>query len=223
MVPGDTVVIELLSDRFINDYGFIISQISPDTDGDLVADKEEVLEGSNPLSSDHFFIDLEQGMNLFSYPIEMAAGVTARSLKETLGCDKFSRYNREQERLQEASEEDFVITSGEGYVVQMSASREKVHFSGSPWSSPITVMKGLNLTALPWHIDNYDAYDVVSDLSKNGNRVSLQRFNSSIGSFETASIMNNQPVGVRFTIRAGGAYFLFSEQDVGLWWPSFLE
>ena len=154
-------------------------------------------------------------------PVEMEEPVTSQELKGLLGCRSLLRYDRVNGLFREAGGEDFPIEAGEGYLVRMPEAREKVLFSGSPRSSAVPVMMGMNLTGLPWNPSGYDSFHVVSELSINGNRASLQRFNASTGLFETASIMEGQPVGVRFPIRAGEAYFLLSEQDMGLWWPSF--
>jgi hypothetical protein len=220
-VPGDTVVVEVLSDRFFNDYGFLINDISPDSDADGISDEEERLQGSDPFQKDQVFLDLHEGLNLFSYPVRLPERQTAQALKTFLGCTKISRLDQDTGRFQEAEDEDFTLEEGAGYLLELPSPREKVVFAGLCSGSPVRVGKGVNLTGLPCRESPYDAFDVVSELSKDGNRASLQRLSASSGRFETASIMDGRPVGVRFPIRTGEAYFLFSEQDRGWWWPSF--
>lgn len=218
-VPGDTVIVELISDRLLNGYGFRIESIVCDSDGDGITDQEEIDQGTDPLVFDHVTIDLYQGMNLFAYPVGVPNNLSARELKDFLGCTKILCYDRDKNQYRDSDRENFPITDGEGYIVYMPCAGKRILFSGIPHRQGITIYEGANLAGFPGDMNDYDSFQAIVSLSQNGNHVSMQRFDPLQGRFQTASATDANPVGVRFPVHPGQACFIFSRQQVENWQP----
>jgi hypothetical protein len=160
---------------------------------------------------------LQQGYNLFAYPVTVPSGLTAFDLLQALGAatevnaiDRFtlgtSSFDRAQYLNGTAAGVDFPIRRGEGYVVHMDA-QKVVSFAGGTDCPNLDLVRGLNLIGVACPPATYSAFNLLQDLGAPFEIEKVERFNPDTGTYETAQYDGaGHPSGVNFSVRNGEGY-----------------
>jgi len=81
----------------------------------------------------------------------------------------------------------------------------------------IEVRDGLNLFTYPVIPETgYTSYDLMVELHAAGDVVSLQRFDSQPGTFQTTTWHNGTPAGIEFLVNSNDGYFIYSRETVSI-------
>ncbi|MGE3540529.1 MAG: RHS repeat-associated core domain-containing protein [Candidatus Tectimicrobiota bacterium] len=168
-------------------------------------------------------VPLWPGVNLYSHPVEVPAGLSCVDLQTLLGADALMRMNAATGRFEActAGPANFAIRSGEGYVVQ-SPSTRTVTVTGSPDCPVLNLPAGLNLIGVPTPPADFSCYDLLRALGDRDTVATIQRLNTSTGAFEPCGFLDStgEPVGADFPITPGEAYLVHLRQAVTAFNPN---
>jgi hypothetical protein len=160
---------------------------------------------------------LNQGYNLFAYPVTVPADVSAFDLLQALGdssevnaIDRFvpgtSTFERAEYVAGAPAGADFPIRRGEGYAVHADA-QKVVGFSGSTDCPNLDLARGLNLVGVPCPPAGYTAFGLLKDLGSEFEVEKVERFNPDTGSYQSAQYNpSGVPSGDDFPISNGEGY-----------------
>lgn len=159
-------------------------------------------------------VSLHSGFNLFSYPIQLPIqGLSCADLKTDLGAELLKRLDGGDQIFRTCQENDFLIESGEGYVVRMGQDAN-VPFNGDSGCQPINLFPGLNLIGVPTPAPGSGCYDMLARLGDAKSIASIQRFDKDQGRFFSCeydlTLANPQPQGTNFPILSSEAYLVSS-------------
>jgi len=160
---------------------------------------------------------LDSGYNLFSYPVEVPAGVGAFDLLQALGdateVRAVDRYDTVAGSFQRAryvngtpAGVDFPLQRGEGYIVHM-LQQKVIDFQGTTDCPSIDLVRGLNLIGIPCPPAGYTSHQLLPHLGARFEIDKLESFDATSGTFKTTQYdLLDQPVGDDFTIGNGAGY-----------------
>jgi Zn-dependent metalloprotease len=162
---------------------------------------------------------LDQGMNLFSYPVEVPPTMTSYQLIQELGTPdeviKIQRFNGSWETtnyfMGEPSGVDFPIKNGEGLVVYMRPGVQKtVSFTGKRPNYTVNLNTGFNLVGFSNMFNKMSSGDVLGFLGQH----SVSKIQTYDDQWQTIIWFNNGPAGVNFTLQPGKAYIVYMKQNL---------
>jgi len=166
-------------------------------------------------------VTLDQGINLFAYPVEVPATMTSYQLIHELGSPneviKIQRYNGSWESttyfMGQPSGVDFPIENGEGLVVYMRPGVQKtVSFTGKRANHIVNLNKGFNLVGFSNKFDNMSSGNVLGFLGQ-PSVLKMQTYNDQ---WQTINWFDDGPAGINFSIKPGKAYVLYMKQSLKL-------
>ncbi|BBO84825.1 hypothetical protein DSCO28_53910 [Desulfosarcina ovata subsp. sediminis] len=208
-----------VTSEVVSSDGVIMLESGGDPDADGFINEAEVAAGSNPCNADSIpkdtTVTLKPGFNLFAIPAEVMFRPDLRDWLPLLGTaddiEKIMVYDLANHRfvtlIPEATNNPaFTLGGGEALIVY--AKRAFDASFTSALCGPMDLRQGLNLVGFACPPNGYSAFDLLNALGVE-NMVSIQRFDTDSGTFETAGFNENQqPSGVDFSIAAGEGYFL---------------
>lgn len=207
----------------LNYFGTTDRDGTGDFDEDGFTDQEEHDACSNPDNPDSYPKDtpiaLNTGFNLIALPSDLDCSSAIMDLvplfSDESGIEKILTFDNEENHYTTIlPEDDFdpsFIHTGDGLIVYALQDQEITFMSVD--CSGIDLRQGMNLVGFACPIANFSAYQLLGDLG-NENIISIQRYNTEKGMFETAGFDNGQIIGVDFEILPGEGYFIFMKQEV---------
>ena len=157
---------------------------------------------------------LEAGYNLFSYPVEVPAGLMAFDLLQAIGDDTevnaIDRFVPTTGTFERAVYDggvpagtNFAIQRGAGYVVHMNA-QKVVQFDGTTDCPNINLLRGMNLVGAACPPAGYTSFLMLQDIGARFEIQSIERFDPDTGTFQIAQYdAMDQPIGDDFPISNG--------------------
>jgi len=192
-----------------------------DTDGDGILDgaedfdfdgrsnRQEIRERTSPFDADIF---LKRGLNLFAYPVEVPAGLTAVTFLAQLAQDEqvvsIGRLDVATQTIETvfaaASERgaDFPIANDEGYFLTMAADAHLV-FPGRPVCPTYALEPGVNLIGIPCTPPGFGQHDLLYALGNQPKIAAVEVLDLSTGRFRAAVRLADGPVGATESVHAG--------------------
>jgi hypothetical protein len=182
-------------------------------------------------------LDLAEGLNIISYAGEVPTGFSSYEgevptgfssydLLETLGTpETMDRILTYSPSLTE--EGNYLVTyyDSEGnpaganeavtnyFAMEVYAKQQQsaalFHVTSCGLTPLIVGRNEVGLNCVP---QDYSAFQFLQDLGEAA-VISVQRFNTETGMFETASFMDTVPIGIDFTMREGEGYIVFMRQN----------
>jgi hypothetical protein len=171
-------------------------------------------------------LDLAEGLNIISYAGEVPTGFSSYDLLETLGTpETMDRILTYSPSLTE--EGNYLVTyyDSEGnpaganeavanyLAMEVYAKQQQsaalFHVTSCGLTPLIVGRNEVGLNCVP---QDYSAFQFLQDLGEAA-VISVQRFNTETGMFETASFMDTVPIGIDFTMREGEGYIVFMRQN----------
>jgi hypothetical protein len=192
-----------------------ISDADLDLDLDGRTNAAEQAAGSDPNQPN---LTLKRGLNLFTYPIEVAASFSAYDLMAQLGgstvVDRVLRYSPAAGQYLEArytgttaTGSDFPVAGGDGLMLYLKADRSQT-FTGTVSFRQPDLNDGPNLVRFPFLLPGKTSRDLFLDLIELGDIASVQRYLPASGRFETATTENTAMVGPDFPVSAAETYLV---------------
>jgi hypothetical protein len=131
-----------------------------------------------------------------------------------------SRFNRETQTYETCDltgGNNFPIVAGEGYVVRMESGEGLSLWGEVVCPASLELFAGLNLIGHPTPPEDLSCYDLLDAFGESVIS-SIQRFNTTTGSFETCGYYNvdgtgTKPVGIDFPIVSGEGYMVYAKED----------
>lgn len=204
------------SDPFVADS--IIAGI-PDGDLDFSLDgrsnREALAAGDDPLVPR---IALVAGLNLFTYPVEVAAGFSAYGLLAQLGgstvVERVLKYDPASGQYLEARHSgnsaagvNFPVAGGDGLMVYLKSPRT-IEFPGTVAYRQAEVRDGPNLLRVPSLPPGSDSFDLFTILGQHGSVASIQRLLPDEARFETFTTRAGTPESRPFAARPSETYLV---------------
>ncbi len=225
--PQNQAATDLSQEHFVaSDHPEIISDPSKaDSDDDGFNDPEEISAGSNPLNVRSFpkttTIPLHKGFNLTAIPAEVLGRSDLRDWLDTFGTsteiEKVMAFERQSNRYVtlipgSLTNPGFVLQGGDGLIVYARQEKEVDFTSVLCGSHDLT--SGMNVVGFACPPEGYSAFDLLNALGAD-NVVSIQRYNTDRGAFETAAFGEDGSMfGMDFPIITAEGYLVFMKQVV---------
>jgi hypothetical protein len=194
----------------------------PDGDLDFSLDgrsnREAIAAGDDPLVPR---IALIAGLNLFTYPVETAAGFSVYDVMAQLGgataVDRILKFDPNSGQYLEArysgtiaTGTNFAVAGGDGLMVYLKVPRT-VEFPGVVSYRQPELHDGPNLLRIPSLPPGSDSHDLFSILSQQGSVASIQRLLPDEARFETFATRAGAPESPPFSVRASETYLVHME------------
>ncbi len=212
----DAVELALGSDPLVAD-----SLVAGISDGDLDfsldgrSNRETLAAGDDLLTPK---IPLEAGLNLFTYPVEAAAGFSAYDLLAQLGgsaaVDRILKYDPASGQYLEArysgstaTGTDFPVAGGDGLMVYLKTPRTTT-FTGTVSRHEPELHEGPNLVRIPSLLPGENSFDLFVHLGRQGGVASIQRLLPREGRFQTYTSRDGAPLGQLFDVRPSETYLI---------------
>ncbi|MCP3870477.1 MAG: hypothetical protein GY703_20780 [Gammaproteobacteria bacterium] len=172
-----------------------------------------------------FPLTLSPGLNLVSYDTAPGAGLKAydfiRILGESSEIESIQRFDSvtgsyqtvEYDASGAPQGENFDITGNEGYLVYVK-SPKSASLEYNRGCAALELSTGLNLAAIPCPPRGLTAHGLMDSLEDKTAISAIQRLDSTTGRFQSASLVEDQPAGIDFPIRANEGYLFHMRKDV---------
>lgn len=192
-----------------------ISDADLDIDLDGKSNAAEQAAGTDPNQPE---LTLKRGLNLFTYPLQVAASFSAYDLLVQLGgsavVDRVLKYDPPSGQYLEArftgstaTGSDFTVAGGDGMMLYLKSDRSQT-FAGTISYRQPDLNDGPNLVRFPFLLPGKTSRDLFFDLIELGDIASVQRFVPASGRFETATSENTAMVGPDFPVSPAETYLV---------------
>ena len=192
------------------------ASLTVDSTGDIHISYYDGVSGDLRYAVSRALINLKKGFNIISAPTKSQIIPDAVELLGFIdpagdGVSKVLRYNRVTLNVEQAYRSNgdivgnFSMTAGDGLIVY--ASRDIAIDLLQDVCPELSLMSGTNWIGTPCQPVHQTAFSMLQAIGSD-NAVSIQRFNTDTGSFETAAYKNGLIVGNNFPIEGGNGYLI---------------
>ena len=164
-------------------------------------------------------VSFDVGYNLYSPPLAVEGNQSCFEFQTSFNLESIQRLDSASQgyHLCDASDNNFLLEPGEGYIINSSAAIE-FSLTGEPMCALLHLDPGINLIGIPFPQVRMKCFDLLLALGTPNDVSSLQRFNTTTGRFETCTYGDpndpNTPVGTNFPIVLGEGYFVSMRSSI---------
>jgi len=169
-----------------------------------------------PAPLDNYCLDLKQGLNVISYPVETSSEFISYSLLELIGQDHINRITYYEGTwltasffLNSFSGKKFVVNETSGLVIYMN-DKQSLSLSGNKKCSSVNLSPGFNLAGINCPPDNLSSYELFEQL---GGCNDVEKISKHDGKWLTTSCFLGQVSGQSFTIVHGEGYLIYMKKE----------